>query len=404
MTIYTSGKPLGFTFEDHLTGKFLDVSVLAFTLGLYFLSIPLEFVPLTTGASISKYVAVLPLTAAFLNLKNLRFRNRWLTASMLCLALITLGSGLVSPLHIPFSNYIALLINIAFTVLLGSFDMSKKDIEFLRKCLVVSSVIALVFLLLFSSTYKNTGRDSISIAGAAQDPNYLCGCFVFGVAYCVHDYMSRGSKVGLIMTCLFLMGVFTTGSRGGLVAIASVIVSLLLLDLSRLRKNLKPFARIVLIAVALLIAFNIIMSILPQDISERYTIEYLIENGNTHRSLLQQQCLSAFSDFDVLGKLFGMGLGATRFFNSFHNVAHNVWVETLIGMGIVGVLLTALVYFIVFKTALKLKDFKIAASLVGMFVLGLSLSTVYFKPVWALILFAAIRFGNQDDADEKGTS
>ena len=73
-------------------------------------------------------------------------------------------------------------------------------------------------------------------------------------------------------------------------------------------------------------------------------------------------------------------------------------------MGIVGVLLTALVYFIVFKTALKLKDFKIAASLVGMFVLGLSLSTVYFKPVWALILFAAIRFGNQDDADEKGTS
>lgn len=71
---------MGFTFEDHLTGKFLDVSVLAFTLGLYFLSIPLEFVPLTTGASISKYVAVLPLTAAFLNLKNLRFRNRWLTA------------------------------------------------------------------------------------------------------------------------------------------------------------------------------------------------------------------------------------------------------------------------------------------------------------------------------------
>lgn len=117
---------MGFKFEDHLPGKFLDVSVLAFTLGLYFLSIPLEFVPLTTGASISKYVAVLPLTAAFLNLKNLRFRNRWLTASMPCLALITLGSGLVSPLHIPFSNYIALLINIAFTVLLGFVRYVKK--------------------------------------------------------------------------------------------------------------------------------------------------------------------------------------------------------------------------------------------------------------------------------------
>ena len=88
-----------------------------------------------------------------------------------------------------------------------------------------------------------------------------------------------------------------------------------------------------------------------------------------------------------------MGLGATRTvarMNNFGhvNVMHNVFLENLIGLGLIGTILYLISIYLLYKKSRG--DSFIWAVNIGMLVMALSTSIVILKPYWNVSLYIII--------------
>ena len=269
-------------------------------------------------------------------------------------------------------------------------NYNEGEILYLKRCLHWSSRISVIVTWLFASF--SDGRLLIESDIMAEDPNYLCAYFYFGISCCMENYFcqkGRNTKIKNIIELLFyLFTIFFTGSRGGL--LGGMIVAGIVFFRSSGASSKKSIISKVLLVGMLVLLVPIIGSLVDSDVMQRFSKENLFETDGSGRFDIWEDAINAFSSYDMQSMLIGKGMGASRevakMFNfSRVNVMHNVFLENLIGIGLIGTFLYLWNVLTFYRQSRK-SHFAMSV-FVGMIVLSLSTSILYLKPSWNSMFF-----------------
>lgn len=376
------------------------ISLTAKALALYFVVLPLDFVPIQSLGSVTKIVALLPLICfLFESHGRISFWKNTIAKWLIAFTILAVLSILYTiNFDRTFSTLKTLLLNVLLVLLIADCKLyTVYEREYLQKALVVGSILAAIMLLAMvfsgyggSGGYYGTGRYTVTVGDVAQDPNYFCGYLLFGFSY----FFARGLKekplINFIVVFGFIGVALVTGSRGGFLALVICAIAVFILS----GKEENKLKLILLSIIGLLVAILFIRFIIPMinaDLLKRFTIEYIAENGTTNRFEIWGSMLKRFSEGDVLNQFFGFGYGtSTQLSNSGKTVAHNLYIDDLAYVGYVGLFLQIGFQVSGIKTALKNHSYLYVAILISMICLCMTLSLTSYKPLWSVMMMIMI--------------
>ena len=287
-----------------------------------------------------------------------------------------------------------LALNFGLIVICSSFIFNKREVSLLEKAMVIGSCIVALAAFVFSDITEFRGRLSINIAGDAVDPNYLNGYLVFALSFFVYHLINTKKYKWLCLAAIGGIIVFTllTGSRGALLTQIAVIVSVWFFSVRKKNDKAKLILLGIILSVVFVVFFLFAVTLLPEDIAERFSLDFIREGGTTGRVEIWKALLTRYIE-DTFTILFGNGMGTSAAYNTLRPaVAHNIFIDVLIGTGLVGFILYIGIFVSFFAKALKSGNVIALGAIIGMVVLGMSLSTYMFKPMFNVFLYTEIYY------------
>ena len=237
-------------------------------------------------------------------------------------------------------------------------------------------------------------RNTMTIFGATCDPNYFVGFFLLPTAVAFKK-MRENVVYMIICPILILLGsyiVLSSGSRGGLIAMIIVIISFVFLNAKGFKQRL---IGIIVAAAAAVIIWTVVLPILPEDVSSRFSIEKLIESGGTGRASIWVSMLSEIKQ--STWELF-CGRGIFVYHEMMmegklsHVVAHNQFIQALYNQGIFGLITFVLMSFAAVFRNMKKRGY-ISAAMLGVLTLIMTLTVnPSIKSFWNLLIYSAFSF------------
>ncbi len=237
-------------------------------------------------------------------------------------------------------------------------------------------------------------RNTMTIFGATCDPNYFVGFFLLPTAVALKK-MRENVIYMIICPILILLGsyiVLSSGSRGGLIALIIVIISFVFLNAKGFKQRL---IGITVAAAAAVIIWTVVLPILPEDVSSRFSIEKLIESGGTGRASIWVSMLSEIKQ--STWELF-CGRGIFVYHEMMmegklsHVVAHNQFIQALYNQGIFGLITFVLMSFAAVFRNIKKRGY-ISAAMLGTLTLIMTLTiNPSIKSFWNLLIYSAFSF------------
>lgn len=369
-----------------------NISLYTKWLGIYFLLLIVTGMGIGMMGSLLRLFAAIPIIFWLIN--DHRVRVTGTVLSSICFLIVCAATVYWS---IDMEKSISRTMTQAmFLVLLMSasyYCYNAREIEYLKSCLIWSSRISAI-VLLCTGTYS-AGRLLLS-GMITEDPNYLCGYFLFAISNAVAQIMNSGTTMR--NKCLFTVEillytyiVFSTGSRGGMFAVAATIVAQILIFQDS-NTNRGVIVKKVLVAIMILLFAYFATSLLPSEVASRFTTQAIKESNGTGRYDLWKDALNAWNNSTLFRQILGYGTAAIRkvtylFPFHRHNVLHNVFIENLVEIGAIGLAAYVIQILSFWGVALKTKNLFSVAILAGMLVLSLSTSIYAFKPYWNIMLY-----------------
>ena len=368
--------------------KINSTRIMAYSLFIYLLLTPLNFIGFIPGLSFTRILVILPLSISLLNIKNMRIRLDYYTILPILYILVLMFSIVYS---VEASSSIARTFSVSqniLAILLFSFvKYNKRDIEIITNGLVLSGWFTILLLIFFAEPLGNTLRMSIVIGGVSQDPNDLIGYLFFTIIYYFAFFTSGKKILNLVLLVPFIIVILLTGSRGGLLAVLISMMTYLAIT----TKSLKKFAFNTIFAILVLFVFlNIANILIPTEILERYTFDFIFNDQGAGRFTIWDSILIHWKNSPFSRQLFGWGSGTIRLFTYRNTVAHNLWFEALIEIGFFGTCVLFLFFFTYLKKAYKDNFYVLFSVLIGLIVMTLSLSLYSYKPIWNTFLMILI--------------
>lgn len=369
------------------------ISIVTYCLGFYFMLMVFDSIPVLGIGSLLRVLVILPVGAVLVIKMRSRLQINSMTVLFTVYCLFLLLSYMYSINRTETFNQVKRIF-FNFVIILtagGMYDYNSREIDFLKKSLMAGGVLTIGLTMLMAD-YSSSGRLTLSINGTVQDQNYLNGYIFFAFIYFMAGFLER--KNILMLVPVFGIMVFTlmTGSRGAMVAlfgIAFVQVFCLLLKEGRLQ-----ISTLVLIIIGILLVIYLyqpILSLLPESVAIRFTPEYIAEHGSTGRSEIWAYLLGRFRDSNVFRTLFGYGFGTVAYLNEYnHLVAHNLWIEHLLAVGVIGECLFVAMQIAYIRAAWKTHDAYIISAYAGYLIMMMSLSLLTYKPVWNCMIMILI--------------
>lgn len=365
------------------------------SLGLYLFCLPLDTINFGFG-SILKLIAIIPIGIALIsNIKYLKFIKL-----LKYQVLFTLFAGMSILWSVnPKMSLDREITYVLLTILLYSgsvFTYTKEDIERIKRFMLWSSRSTAVIVLL-SSEFK---VDRFVVGGKFSfDPNYLCGYLFAGLIICL-SYLFDGKRKKAYPTIellLYISIIILTGSRGGLIAGGTAILVFLFIYNKNSKNKLSKNINIILVILFILLLSVVLFNFLPKTLIARFNIINAIVSGGTGRRSIWEQGIKLFSESSLSRKMFGQGTGAITAilivyeYNSYRNfVMHNIFLETLVELGIIGLVLYISNIYSFVKKSYRFEDKFSFCVLAGMIVLSLTTSLHTFKPYFNIMLFIII--------------
>lgn len=201
----------------------------------------------------------------------------------------------------------------------------------------------IVFAFFFSSFTRNEfGR----MAVAGNDPNILAIEAMFALCFISLAYINKLLPISIYGLALVLLSLVCTlcGSRMGLILLAIVLLSTILLNSTKAQKVIPVFLLIILTSV------GFFFSSLGQQVLDNLMnrIELLEANDNITNGRFEIWDLYYTAiNSSYLTWLFGLG-DYTKF--GIEDQAHNFFIEDLAGYGILGILIIYPTYFSIYKS------------------------------------------------------
>lgn len=358
-----------------------------FFLCIYLLCLPLGAINIGAFGSALKILSLLPILFAIMNIKYIKFPSPLIRYFFY--VLIAACSILVST---SVSASVSKVISITQLFLLMAtsccFTYTEEDIATIKKSLIWSSRISAV-LVLALGTYKE-GRLWLTNGIINEDPNYFCMYLSFGAIATVQSLIYKvpfKKKIfGIVELSVYLIVVLLTGSRGGLLALMCGIFAYILF--SGKKFSPKKIVMIAIVGIILYMGFGA----LSDTLQDRFTVDSVVESGGTGRTEIWLQGLDLFSNGTFFQKIFGYGIATTRFnFKSegyaIDNVMHNMFLESLVEIGILGFIVYSIMVFSFLRKSYKNYDKFSFGVMTCMIVMSLSTSISSFKPYINIMIF-----------------
>ena len=359
-------------------------------LGLYFFTISLSFLPILENVSISRILSLLPAGIIMIQFWKWRPNNKKLVFAIITYFSYNVLSYIYSINRVMTMTRLTMLaMNFALILAVGLMQYNKKEMKFLLKCLANSAWIPTIFYAYNLTEVLNGERFMLRVDGALFDPNEMCGFFIFSIVYYFDAYLRNGKKRGIVNITVYLVVIFLSGSRGGLVAIGISMLVYLFLFLKNTKTPNKHF-KLIFITVMTFIAIIIAFNLMPEDIALRFSVDRVVEDRGTGRFDIWEEILTKYKEQGLFKQIFGIGIATVTNITRKGQFAHNLWVETLMELGIAGLALTIYFYYIFLKKTIKEKLNVYTATFIGYMALSMSLSFASYKPLWTIIMLIII--------------
>ena len=194
-------------------------------------------------------------------------------------------------------------------------------------------------------------------------------------------------KIHIVPAIFILSIVLLTGSRGALVAFLLVIFAHVCFMFANTKHKIRNILLVALLLVLLLVIFDIVLAQMPENVAQRYSRDYISEKGTTGRTRIWRFLLRHYSDDSILRMLFGHGYGTTILVNTMDGrVAHNLYLDNLITLGIIGMTLQLVIQGSVVWILLRRRQYPLLGAYWGIIGMCFSLSLVAYKPIWNIML------------------
>lgn len=365
-------------------------------LGIYFASVIFGAVEIGSFSSILRLIAIVPFSIWLITSHKIRIEMKLVPFCiyvLLCWASSFWSLNSQTSAERGFTNTMFLLLLVSS----ASYSYSNEEISYLKKMLIWSSRLSLIVTICFARYYD--GR--LRLMGIiTESPNYLCGYYLCGVVNCIQrisDHVFNDKKVSKIASCWLELGsylfvVIASGSRGGALA---VLIAMLLGSFSIIKwRRMKASAifRTLVAFIGICFVIPVAATYIGAQALDRYTLESIIESKGVGRYDIWTDTIKTFADSNLFRQLFGYGAGmsftvARTFSFTYINVSQNLLLETLIELGIVGLIAYVLHIYSFYRISRNANDKYSTAILIGFIVLTMSISGSALKPYWNILLY-----------------
>lgn len=367
-----------------------NIKIGTWLLGLYFFIAPLDFLPVINGISITKIIILIPILGNIIYVKKFRVHlDRFFIIPIFYIMVIIFTSFYSISFSDTLQRIITLVLNISVILFLSLRSYNIKEINLLKRTIVLSGWLVLGLTLIYFDTNIINGRLRIIINGYQQDPNYLTGFLIFSIIYYFSDMVKFGRRGSMFKIIILFVFIFLTGSRGGLIAVLCSILFYLMVLVIKTKLHLRKIFNFIVTSIMLGIFLGIIIDKLPQNLISRYTYDAMIGSGGTGRVDIWINIINQYLEFPLFNKLFGVGAGTVQHL-TFGQVAHNIWIENLVEIGILGTSIYSYFNLTYLKKAFKIEEYVILSSFIGYTIMGLSMSLYSYKPLWNIMLLIMI--------------
>ena len=386
-----------------------QLSIYCRWLGIYMLFVILGAMSFGTLGSLLKIIGFIPV-AIWLIQKHRFYTNRIIFFSILFVIWSSISFFWSINTSSSFSRAITQLSFLLMLMSVAGYYYRADEVIYLKKCMIWSSRLTAV-IVMFTGTYA---QSRLLLSGIiSENPNYLCAYCLFALANATVNILSTQSElyqkiIAIIEIAVYIYITFATGSRGGLLSlvIASVFIVLFYKD----SQEIKGISIIKKIGIILLAAgiYGVVISYMPSEIARRFTEDALINSNNgSGRYLLWEDSINAFRKSGITRKLIGYGAETSRnisylFDFRIHNVIHNIFIEYLVEIGIVGLSLYVLHILCFVISSIRSKDIFCLSILFGMIVLSVSSSIYAFKPYWNIMILTLCMVRKSNQIDNEG--
>jgi len=216
------------------------------------------------------------------------------------------------------------------------------------------------------------------------------------IIFCEEYHKKEKYIFSALMIMLMLYIIFRTGSRGGLLALIIALFSFLMCSEG---KNMS--SKILGLTIVSFLILIILMLFVPDEIMQRYNLSYTLNDGAAGRFDIWRDLWNKYHDFNLWQKWFGAGANNVRYFSFYRMVAHNLWLETLVELGIFGLLALVLIHSYFLCKSWQSKDKLYFATLIGYEVMTMSMSLYAYKPMFAIFLMINLVRFEHDDKPER---
>lgn len=357
---------------------------------LYFMCSGADSFQIGSIGSLLKLVAMVPLALAVLDIRRWKIRICPLLVVQLLFWLLTVVSIFYSVSgDKTFSSVKALTLNLALVFCLGLMEeYTERELRLMQNSLLIGGWITIALMLMFSDMSLN-GRLTLLLGEKTQDQNYINGYFLYTFSWHCCQLLLQKKKWHIVPTLMILSMVLLTGSRGALVAFLLVIVVHVCFMFANSRHKIRNIVLVVLLMILLLVVFDYILAQMPENVAKRYSWDYIAEKGTSGRTRIWKFLLNHYSNDSIFRMLLGHGYGTTILVNTMDGrVAHNLYLDNLITLGIPGLILQLLTQGIVASMLFRRRNYPLLGAYFGMIGMCLSLSLVAYKPIWNIMLLA----------------
>lgn len=374
--------------DESLIQEKQRISPVVYGIGFYFLILATDSFRIGSLGSLLKVVAFLPVALLLLDVKKLRLCfHPVLIVQMLFWLLAVLSLFYTINTQSSIFAVLTLTLNLALVFSLGTFKpYNERELQFLHRAMLWGGWFT-IFLMLVMSDFSAGGRLTLRLGDSTQDQNYINGFFMYTFSHHFHRLLHKREKMHTIPVVLIIAIVLMTGSRGAVLALALTCITHFCILFSTTQHKARNFLLMIVVLVGMGIVFDVILSYMPESVSVRFSWDYLAEKGTTGRTRFWGTLLNHFSHDSIITMLFGHGYGTSQFLNTVNgNVAHNLYIDNLMTLGIVGTALQIITQGLVVSKLIKHKEHILLASYMGMIGMCMSLSLVSYKPIWNVMM------------------
>ena len=149
-------------------------SVFISALALYLFCMPLDFLPVIPGVSLSKLLMIIPIIGSVFCIDRFGYFKRTSFIVLLYPLAIFISMFVTIDWSASLARMISIILNVVVIIFLASRRYTKEELNFLFSVVGLSGWFLCV-LCAFFSKFSADGRLTIIVNDVAQDQNYLCG-------------------------------------------------------------------------------------------------------------------------------------------------------------------------------------------------------------------------------------